>query len=329
MRTILMAILSTSFFVSNFSLMADDYGRPVDSSARDTNGGAYHVVTSGICKIPDDRSVTIGPNSKYGTGAKAKEKAASVVSGLLGGMLGGSGIGIGAPGSFTGNESASDDGPKTVPDPALGKKFKRLVSTHPGMEHKAGVKAGGTFIMVNNKLAASVRLDKAPSDGTFHAVWLHDGMGRIIFPVKYLIVSLYRNWQLTVLWTKDRWVDGEHVFHDEGRKVSVGTDYLGSVRQKLEGEKGVANSIWYRHGFNTAVKGIKHLVAIFPVTQAELNASKCPMYLVSHISLPGKNPVITTPLMLEVIGINREVVNKSPKPAKKKGSVERESSFSH
>lgn len=329
MRIILITILSASVFVSNFGLMADDYGRPVDSSARDTNAGAYHVVTSGVCKIPDDRPVTMGPNSKYGTGAKVKEKAASAVSGLLGGMLGGSGIGIGGPGGVATHEGAADNGPTTVSDPAAGKKFKRLVSTHPGIEHKAGVRAGGTFIMVNNKLAASVKLDKVPSDGTFHAVWLHDGMGRMIFPLKYLIVSLYRNWQLTVWWTKDRWVDGEHVFHDEGRKISVGTDYLGSVRQKLEGEKGVANSIWYRHGFNTAVKGIKHLVAIFPVTRAELDASKCPMYLVSHVSLPGKDPVITAPLMLEVTGINKEVVGKSPKAAKKKGRVERENSFSH
>ena len=147
-------------------------------------------------------------------------------------------------------------------------------------------------------LVVSTEIDDTPGNGTFHAQWLEDGTGKIYLPVRYLLIDIYRDWKLSVWWTYDRWVNGEHVEHDEGDSMTVGTDYIGSLRI-YEGAKGIANSIWHSMGFGTAVKGVKHLGAVFDVPPAALSGP-CPLQLVTHISLPKQDPVSTMPVVGEL-----------------------------
>lgn len=258
------------------------------------------------CVAPQEKAIQVGPNGTYGSGAKLQEKVTGMVTGMLGSVLGGSGLSFGGGGD---DHGSSQDGPDTVADPTTGD-FRKFISAQPGIEHMAGVEAGGRLTMVDGNLVASVKLDDVPGDGTFHSMWVENQEGKVILPIGYLVISLYQDWKLTVWWTHDRWVNGEHVLHEEGREVSYGTEELGTFYHKLEGEEGVKNSIWYTHGFNTATKGINQIAAIFPITQVDLSGP-CPMHLVTHVTLPGEDPVIATPLMLEVRDVTEAAI--SPK----------------
>ncbi len=240
------------------------------------------------------KSISVGKNSEVGSGAaikdKAKSQAKGAAFGALNSVLGGSGIKLGGGGS------KNSKGPKTKKDPTSGE-FKKLSSKGAGIEHIANIDASARFSLIgNDKLVASVKLNDVPGNGTFHAMWLEDGHGNITLPREYMIFSLYQDWKMTVWWTYDRYVDGQLVEHDEGEEVSFGRNDLGKFALWYEGAK---NAIWSKLGFGTAVKGVKHIGAVFPVSK-EMLSKPCPQRLVTHVSLPKKDPVVTQALIVSV-----------------------------
>ncbi len=250
------------------------------------------------CVFPEDSgtSITVGPNSKVGTGAKLKSKAKGMAMGALGRAFGGSGFSFGGGGKKGGRGSEQ---PKTEKDPTSGDFVN--VSSGGG---ELGVRAGFT----DDGLVISSLLDDIPGKGTFHAQWLEDGKGHRILPKRYLIFSLYQDWKLTVSWTHDKWVDGEHVYHDEGKEISFGRNDLGSYAVWFEEEK---NAIWNRLGFGTAVKGVDQLGTIYDVAPSALKGP-CPLRLVTHVSKPKDKPNVgTIPFMHDLFRSKDESADKN------------------
>ena len=271
------------------------------------------------CSFPDSRpAIAIGPNNEVGTGKaltdKVTNQAKGMAMGALGGIMGGSGMSVGGGGGGDQPGSPMGGGSKEPPldkDPTSGS-FKN-------------VSAGGTDIslrsgMNNEGFVVSVKLNDSPGDGTFHAMWLEDGEGNIILPRRFLLIDIYRNWKLSVWWDYKRWRDNELVEHRTGDSMTVGTDYLGTIAL-FEGAKGVARSIWNSLGFGTAVKGAKHIGAVFPASAVKGPCS--PLKLVTHISLPKQDPVMTQVVVADIdtqsIG-NAAPTSAKPAPKQKSGS---------
>lgn len=246
------------------------------------------------CKFPTNRpEITIGPNNKFGHKADFNKKTKSKAKGMaMGGLMGKSGgFGFGGGGGRVGPpmKGGGQKGPKKDKDPTSGK-FTKVSDGGVGLKTRAQFTDEG--------LVVSTEIDKAPGNGTFHAQWLEDGKGKIYLPKRYLLIDLYRKWKLSVWWSFKRWVNGDLVEHRTGDYMEVGSDYLGTLAL-YEGPKGVAKSIWHSMGFETALKGVKHLGAVYDVPPSALEGP-CPLQLVTHISKPKADPVTTQPVVVNI-----------------------------
>ncbi|NQW12390.1 MAG: hypothetical protein HQ481_21200 [Alphaproteobacteria bacterium] len=266
----------------------------------DTAGGISSYSGKTLAHLKDaSRPITVGENSEVGTGARTKDKIKETLGGLVGGGAGGLfgggggggagnwGGGGGGSGGLFGGGGSDDSGPsiETEDDP-IAKQDKRIF-TDP---------ASGTSIAVGTRmtedgLLVSTDILETPDDGTFQTVYLMDPEGRKAGPVRYGIYEMYYDWKLTVWWTYDRWVDGQHVEHKAGGWSEDGRNILGSYKVP-QGKDG----IWNKMGFGNAVKGIKGLGTLFPVDAATLKT--VPMTLVVHITKPGEDTVTTTPFVV-------------------------------
>lgn len=230
-------------------------------------------------------AMTIGPNDQYGSSAQAakelRDRATGAVKGAatkaLGSLLG---FGGGGGGS---------SGPKTDRDRSRGD-FVTIWNDETALDVRASWR--------DDQLIVSTEIKDTPGNGTFHAQWIEDIDGNVYLPTRYLIYKMYRDWKLTVSWTEDHYVNGEHVFHDEGQKISTGSDLL-STWSIFEGAEGIENSIWGMLGFDTAAKGVSHLGAVYDLTPDAFSET-VQMQLVNHISLPDNDPVTTIPVVGEL-----------------------------
>lgn len=242
------------------------------------------------------QSFVIGANSEYGTGAQMKNKARDMATGAamstVGGLLGGSGIslggggddGIGSPVRGGGNS----DGPKLDNDPL---KFDFSFSDFDGF--KIGTRAGFT----DKGFVVSQEIEGSPDgNSTFHATWLQDSNGRAIMPKQFYIYDIYRDHKLTVWWTYDHWTNGVHDDHDEGIETTQWREDIGSFKARFGGDKGFENSIWYQSGYDTAVKGVRHMGALYDIAPEDLMGD-CGLASVTHLTLPGQDPVTTIPVL--------------------------------
>ncbi len=249
------------------------------------------------CKLIEAQTdpLEIGTNFDVGSSAelgnRATGAAKSQALGSLFGSSSSSSLGSIGGGSLFGNSSSADSGPETGDDPTTGD-FTNGSSG--GVDYSLRTNIGP-----GNKLTVSLDLKDVPGDGTFHSQWVRDSNGKYHLPVKFIIITLYRDWSLTVSWTYDRYVDGEHVEHREGGWSESGRDNLGSIRLNFSGEEGQENAIWNRLGFDTATKGVQHLVTEYDLPSDVVNGP-CPVRLTNHISLPDKDPVTTVPLLGDI-----------------------------
>ena len=227
--------------------------------------------------------MTIGPNNEVGSSAQAAKEMRDKVTGAakgaatkaLGSLLGFGGLGGGG-----------SSGPKMDKDRSRGD-FTRISSGDTDLDIRASWR--------DDQLIVSTEIDDSPDNGTFHAQWIEDAEGNTYLPVRYMIFKMYRDWKLTVSWTEDHYVNGEHVFHDEGQEITTGRDLLGTW-SIFEGAEGIANSIWGMLGFDTAAKGVRHLGAVYDLPPSAF-PDDCQMQLVNHISQPSQDPVTTLPIV--------------------------------
>lgn len=272
------------------------------------------------CSYSYPGMLQIGPNSEYGSGAamtdKIKSQATGMAMGALGNVLGGKGVsfggggdGIGSPGGGSGAQ-----GPKTERDPTSGQ------VTHVASADGA-TKLDMRAIMPDPKqILISTKIVETPGNGTFHTMWLSDGMGHIALPDQYFIYDVYQDWKLSVWWTHDRWVDGEHVYHGEGREDTSGRNDLGSIAAWYSGQKGVENSIWANMGFKNASKGIKTLGVVFDTSMLDASG-KCPLTLGTYITQPEGDPVTAVPVLADIPVLGGLFKSRDGAGAEKSGAV--------
>ena len=264
----------------------DDFPCPTTPQQAQEKSVPPRQIQKSTCAYPKQtQSILIGANGEVGSGAALKDKvkgqAKGMALGALNNVIGGSGFSLGGGGN-------KSKGPKTEKDPTRKLKYS---SVRAG-ETELGVRS----MYTQDGLLVSAKVLESPGDGTFHAMWLEDEDGNRYLPTRYLIYDLYRDWKLTVWWTEDHYVNGQHVSHDEGKEVTVGRDEA-TFMKRFEGQEGAGNSIWSQLGFNNASKGVQSLGAVFDVPPAVLN-SGCPLRLVTHVSLPKQDPVVTQPVVV-------------------------------
>jgi len=234
---------------------------------------------------PAKQAVLVGPNGEVGSGARLKEKAQDAVIGAVGGLLG---LGGGGSNPFAGGGDASA-GPENADDP---------IDDDDKVENTVGdVALAAGAALGDDGLIVSTKIKDAPGNGTFQAVFLEDHQGRRIAPYRYAIYDLWAEWELTVSWTRDRWVDGQHVEHSEGSWTENWTEDLGRFSFLLPDQAQEAG-IWNKLGFDNASHGIQSLGSRFKVDAETLKAG--PVNLVIHVTRPENDPVDTVAIVYEL-----------------------------
>lgn len=243
--------------------------------------------------IDGDKPVMVGNNRDIGSRANFKDKAKKKALGTAAGAAKKL-VGLGGGG---GNK---DEGPVTYKDPVKKKHKVKAKDKKP----KRSITTGATF--TDGGLLVSTDIDKAPGKGTFQYIWLENQNGWRLDPINHFLYQLWGEWTLNVSWTKDTYIDGEHVAHEEGA-WSESWKELEFEEERIEYREGSEERtptkqpginkyppiIWKGLGFNTAVSGVRGLGTLFPVTPAMLEQS--PLDLFIHITEPKKDPVMTFP----------------------------------
>ena len=228
-----------------------------------------------------NEAITVGPNNEIGSKANFKEKTKNKVAGAATKAITGL-LGIGGGGG-----SSKYDGPITERDP-IKKKHKLKTKDK---DVKRELLTGGSF--TPEGLLISNDIKKAPGNGTFQTVYLENPRGWRIMPIGIYLYEIWRDWKLSVSWTKDTYVNGEHVKHEEGGWTENWSELLASGEETVYGEVADEGALWEQLGFNTAVSGARSIGTVFPVTEEMLAAE--PMNLVVHVTDPKKDPVVTYP----------------------------------
>ncbi len=260
--------------------------------------------TTTVCPEPAaHKSVSVGPNDKVGSRAQLGQdiKKSLGGGGGVGGLLGG-----GSSSTFGSRKS------NPVPNRAGGGKQPKTQDDPIDDDDKVAQEVGDTELeagamLVSDGLLVSANIEDSPGDGTFQAVFLEDGKGRRMTPDRYEIYDLWREWTLTVWWTYDRWVDGQHVEHKEGGWSESGreTAQIAALQPGSAQEEGV----WNRLGFSSAAKGVQTLGAHFALKPEDLSE---PVDLVIHTTLPEEDPVTTQPMVYRVSLENGSEVKLDP-----------------
>ncbi len=241
------------------------------------------------CTISNkSKEIAIGSRAEVGAGIEKTLK--DTARGLFGGFGGGGasfGIGGGSGGFSPFGGGGGDEEPDLADDPIETKQTFKDPAT-------------GTEIMIGGKLTdkglvISTEIAEAPSKGTFHAVTLLSEDCKIMRPAGYLIYKLWEEWKLTVSWTRDHYVDGQNVSHEEGGWEKSGRRDIASG---VLSAAAIGTPIWKRMGFDRATEGIKGLGTPFKATGKMLASSKTKAVI--HITRPGLDPVKTVPFDLGI-----------------------------
>ncbi len=277
---------------------------PKDDDTALVLGGDYSKDLKGCTLSYTPDPIIIGSNSQYGTGAAMKDKVKGAATGAamnaLGGLLGGGGISLGGGGDKGGGMQQIDEpgspgggqqGPDLDSNPIKGAPTSQY--KWEGLDIRAQVDWTKDGLVVNQEIK-----DSPDGNSTFHSMWLENPKGEKVLPSRYYVYSIYMDHKLTVWWTYDHWTNGVHDDHDEGEEVSTWRTYHGDFYKKYAGESGVPNSMWYQSGYNTAVKGVKHAGALFPISPGDLTG--CGAFLTTHYTLPSADPVKTQPMVLHL-----------------------------
>ncbi len=258
-----------------------------------TLGGDTGLIAIGLpdnCSYPAaHESIEVGPNNEVGSRANFKEKAKKKVVGAAVGAAAKL-IGLGGGGG------GKADGPQTYKDPIKKKRKTRVRDK----KAKRDLYSGGAF--TDGGLLISNQIKKAPGKGTFHTIYLENPRGWRIMPVALYMYEIWRDWKLNVSWTKDTYVDGELVKHEEGGWSESWRELIGSGEGTIYAEV-MQPPLWEQLGFNTAVSGARSLGTLFPVSPQMLASE--PWNLVVHVSDPKKDPVVTVPYLFE-LGIDKK-----------------------
>ncbi len=261
--------------------MPETPGRP---AAVDLDGEAVRP-----CLTPNPfEPIVVGPKNDVGAGlAKTVER---FLPGI--GLPGGAVAGIGTGGNVDVAASEPDEEPPTTKDPFPRDARHRLRDPKTGVE----VLVGAMFDD-RGRLLVGVEIDKAPAKGTLHAVALLSPHGDLVPWTDWRIYKLWREWWLTVSWTKvtEHYVDGALVNRtvEHGGWTERWREDLGTFAVPVETK--ATMPLWRMAGFDRATGGVRSAGFSYPVTPAMLQAA--PFLFVAHVTLPDRDPVVTVPFV--------------------------------
>lgn len=232
--------------------------------------------------------ITVGPNSKMGSGARFKSKAASTALGIAGGLLGGGGSPLGGRGR-------GGDGPPMVNCRIKDSEMTVFDDPATGTVLKVGVKRA------KDTLVVFAKIDRSSDNGTFQTAFLQKSDGAALAPASVGICDLWGEWKLTVSWTRDTYVDNQLVKHEQGGWSEGGRFALPGFVSTAERPDG----LWRRLGFSNASHGARMVALSYKVPpDADLD-------LVVHVTRPSQEMVTTTPFALTLtegpkgVGVSR------------------------
>ena len=227
-----------------------------------------------------NQSIVVGANDDIGSSANFKEKTKKKVAGMASKALTGL-LGIGGGGGRS-------EGPVTYKDPVKNSRKLKLANK----QDKREIRLGGTF--TEDGLLISTDIKKAPGKGTFHTVYLENQRGWRLQPIRLYLYEIWRDWKLSVSWTRDTYVDGELVKHEQGGWTEGWRELIAKGQETEYAQV----PIWQQLGFNTAVSGARSLGTLFPMTP-EMLADEA-INLVIHVTQPKSDPVVTVPYVFTV-----------------------------
>lgn len=229
--------------------------------------------------------IVVGERAKVGKESLGSKVGKKLIGGAIGGLLGGRG----------GRRGGGSDGPKTRRDPT--RKLDYVEFDKPDVNIRAGARGRWT----DDGLLLSTRIDKHGEKGTFHSVYLESCDGRRLYPKRIELYDLWAKAKLTVSWTRTTYVDGQIVSQESGGWSETWTEKLGRFTR----DDAPAAGIWQLVGFSRAHAGIQQMGAYFNLDPAEL-AELGRLALISHITRPEQDPVITEPFNWLISGDDPE-----------------------
>jgi hypothetical protein len=230
-----------------------------------------------------DQPISVGPNSKVGSGARTRQKVESAALGVLGGLLGGRG--------GTGGDAGSD-GPQLVDCRIRDKDLTVFI------DPASGVSLGVAARQVKDQVRVFAKVVNSPDKGTFQTAFLRDGAGDDAAPSNVGMCGLWGEWSLSVSWTKTTYVNNQMVSRTSGGWSKAGTFVIPGEVSSADHPDG----LWRRLGFSNAAYGARELQIDYPAAPEGLEHG--PVDLIIHVTRPGLDPVVTTPfhLLLRKVG---------------------------
>ncbi|MEM7360084.1 MAG: hypothetical protein AAF431_13360 [Pseudomonadota bacterium] len=244
---------------------------------------AYQSLST--CPSPAaNEAINVGANDDVGSSAnfreKAKKKAAGLATKAITNLLG---IGGGGGGK--------SEGPNTYKDPVKNKRKLKVRNK----EQKRDIRVGGVF--TPDGLLISSDIKKAPGKGTFQTIYLENPRGWRLLPIRLWMYEIWRDWKLSVSWTRDTYVDGQLVKHEEGGWTESWRELI-ARGEYVEYAEVPTLPLWEQLGFNTAVSGARSLGTLFEVSPEMLAYE--PINLIIHVTDPKKDPVVTVPYVFQL-----------------------------
>ncbi|MBL4671635.1 MAG: hypothetical protein JKX81_05205 [Arenicella sp.] len=232
---------------------------------------------------PAHEQILVGANNEVGSRAnfkeKGKKKAIGMASKAITGLLG------------IGGSNSKSEGPATYKDPVKSKHKLKVKNKKAKRELRTGA------VFTQDGLLVSNDIRKAPGNGTFQSVYLENQRGWRLQPIALYMYEIWKSWKLNVSWTRDTYINGEHVKHEEGGWTESWRELIQKGEETIYGEVQQA-PLWQQLGFNTAVSGAKSLGSLFPVTPQML-ANEA-INLVVHVTDPKQDPVTTIPYVFRL-----------------------------
>ncbi|MDB5472374.1 MAG: hypothetical protein JWR84_3934 [Caulobacter sp.] len=225
------------------------------------------------------KPITVGSNGKVGSGAKLAKDLGKQAIGMLGGALG-----LGGGGGGGGDS----DGPPLYKCRIKDSEMTVFDDPATGVSLKVGAKRGKGDVV---NLFANIA--KSPDQGTFQTAFLEKpngpNAGQVQAPFDVGPCDLWGEWKLTVSWTKDTYVDGQHVDHQEGGWSETGKFVIPGMLSKESAPTGM----WRQMGFSSASHGAREAFMAFHVPPGG-----GPLTFVVHVTRPGGDPVTTAPFVM-------------------------------
>ncbi|MEN3976670.1 hypothetical protein [Emcibacter sp. SYSU 3D8] len=220
--------------------------------------------------------IIVGSNGKVGSGARAKAKAISTLSGLAGGLLGGGG----------GSKGKGKGGPPLVKCKIKNKEMTVFTDPGTGISLKVGAKQAGDSVNV------IAEVSKSRDNGTFQTAYMNPPGESPQAPQEVGICGLWGEWSLSVSWTKTTYVDGQKVSEESGGYSRAGNFNIPGTVSSDQAPAG----LWKQLGFSNASHGAREILMRYR-PPAALDAGQ-PVNMVIHVTRPGEDPVTTVPFNL-------------------------------